>query len=280
MRFGFWRGTPLAIALGTALTLGLSLSSNATADGLLGPHVMPGYAPAYDFTTGQQYQAPPIPYGHYAKDPMADLRRAMGSHGGGLFGGLGHSGSKCSDGNCASTGGCGHGWFGKGHGSPCSEGVGCGFLGKHKCKSGCDSVMATAQAPSAQAIVSPSGQSACGQPGCTIGAKHGHLGKMLSKMSCGSCGGRGCGECGAPAYENAGPRGCGLCGGRGCPSCLSGLKDSLRGKLAGMFHKPKIQWFLGAGGPVPITPGYVPYIVTTRSPREFFAFAPMNPNAP
>ena len=37
---------------------------------------------------------------------------------------------------------------------------------------------------------------------------------------------------------------------------------------------------MGAGGPVPITPGYVPYINVTRSPRDFFAFPPMNPFDP
>ena len=66
----------------------------------------------------------------------------------------------------------------------------------------------------------------------------------------------------------------------GCASCLSGLKSGLHGKLAsmaGVLHKPKISWFNGAGGPVPITPGYVPYIVTTRSPRDFFSFAPLIP---
>ena len=51
----------------------------------------------------------------------------------------------------------------------------------------------------------------------------------------------------------------------------------LHGKLAslaGGLHKPKMNWFVGPGGPVPLTPGYVPYIVTTRSPRDFFAFPP------
>ena len=71
--------------------------------------------------------------------------------------------------------------------------------------------------------------------------------------------------------------GCGLCGGKGCANCLAGLKAGLHGKLAsiaGVFNQPKISWFNGAGGPVPITPGYVPYIVTTRSPRDFFSFPP------
>ena len=49
--------------------------------------------------------------------------------------------------------------------------------------------------------------------------------------------------------------------------------------FAGVLNRPKVQWFIGAGGPVPITPGYVPYIVSTRSPRDFFSFAPMNPDA-
>ena len=69
---------------------------------------------------------------------------------------------------------------------------------------------------------------------------------------------------------------------RAAASCLAGLKSGLHGKLAsiaGVFNKPKISWFNGAGGPVPITPGYVPYIVTTRSPRDFFSFPPMNPDA-
>ena len=80
--------------------------------------------------------------------------------------------------------------------------------------------------------------------------------------------------------------GCGLCGGKGCGTAWRGSSPSLGGlhgklaSLAGALHAPKMQCFLGAGGPVPITPGYVPYIVTTRSPRDFFSFAPMNPNAP
>lgn len=303
MSFGLWRGMPLALALGTTLTLGLALASASTANAMDDTHVMPGWVPAYDFTTGQQYQAPPIPYGHYAKDIGEDLHRKWGCANCGLHGllggghghsggGLGHGhsgdGLGCADGNCGSTGGCGHGWFGKGGGGPCSQGVGCGYLGKHHGSSPCGTVMATGQAPSGQSMARPSGQSLCGQSGCTIGGKHGH---RSSRLACGSCGGRGCGACGGSGYDGGCGQpgcgighghgtGCGLCGGRGCASCLSGLKNAMAGKLAGMLHKPKIKWFLGAGGPVPITPGYVPYIVTTRSPREFFAFAPMNPNAP
>jgi hypothetical protein len=53
----------------------------------------------------------------------------------------------------------------------------------------------------------------------------------------------------------------------------------VHGKLASILHKPKVEYFVGPGGPVPITPGYVPYIVSTRSPRDYFSFAPMNPDA-
>jgi hypothetical protein len=49
----------------------------------------------------------------------------------------------------------------------------------------------------------------------------------------------------------------------------------LGSKLAGLFHKgPKYKWFMGPGGPVPLTPGYVPYVNPVRSPRDFFAFPP------
>jgi hypothetical protein len=50
--------------------------------------------------------------------------------------------------------------------------------------------------------------------------------------------------------------------------------------LTGLLNRPHVDYFLGAGGPVPLTPGYVPYVVATRSPRDFFAFPPMNPNDP
>ena len=59
-----------------------------------------------------------------------------------------------------------------------------------------------------------------------------------------------------------------------------GALDHLKGSVLGVLHPNKVDYFVGAGGPVPLTPGYVPYIVTTRSPRDFFAFPPMNPNDP
>ena len=74
-----------------------------------------------------------------------------------------------------------------------------------------------------------------------------------------------------------GDPGCGLChGGKGSqPAATSAAARAaplpLRPacKLAGLLHHhPKIDYFVGAGGPVPITPGYVPYVVATRSPRD------------
>jgi hypothetical protein len=269
MRFAKWRGMPLAFAVAT--TLGLGLAPSARADGFLPPHVLPGWSPAYDFTTGQEYQAPPIPYGHYAKDYLGDsvgclscrLQALLGScsglfhHGDDDGGGHGH---KHGDG-C----GTGHGWFGHHGGSACivpgcGGGHGCSHGGNVSDCAGTAVVGGGASAPSAQAAAYPTAQASCGQPGCHISQHHLH--------------GHG--------------TGCGLCGGKGCGSCLGSgshgsLMSSLHGKLAslsGLLHRQKVTYFVGPGGPVPLTPGYVPYIVATRSPREFFAFPPMNPNDP
>jgi hypothetical protein len=46
--------------------------------------------------------------------------------------------------------------------------------------------------------------------------------------------------------------------------------------LGKVTHAGYVKYFMGAGGPVPLTPGYVPYVVATRSPRDFFAFPPMS----
>jgi hypothetical protein len=40
-----------------------------------------------------------------------------------------------------------------------------------------------------------------------------------------------------------------------------------------------VEYFVGPGGPVPLTPGYVPYVVPVRSPRDFFAFPPFSEQA-
>jgi hypothetical protein len=79
------------------------------------------------------------------------------------------------------------------------------------------------------------------------------------------------GDCGDPD--------CGLGHGRGKLGLGQGLGQGL-GALTGWLHQQKVDYFVGPGGPVPITPGYVPYVVVTRSPRDYFSFPPRNPNDP
>lgn len=120
------------------------------------------------------------------------------------------------------------------------------------------------------------------------GGNAGHAG--MGGSPCDGCGGQGCGACGGRGMlghgGGAGNGGCNACGGRGCGLCggLGGLKGKLmglpHGLAAKLTHKGQVQYFMGAGGPVPLTPGYVPYIVTTRSPRDFLAFPPFSDQIP
>ncbi|WP_435017663.1 hypothetical protein TA3x_005281 [Tundrisphaera sp. TA3] len=341
MRIGFWRGLSLAVALASTL----ATSRTASADGF--HKTIPREVLAQDVRTGGPYYAPPIPYGHYAKDGFMSclhggyfgkaghgcgiLGCGLGHGGGGLghggggcgllgCGGLFHKGDKgCGDGGCGlGHGGGGCGLF-KGHGGGGCDDGGCG-LGHAKrfkncglCKGkGCGvcetsgpgvpiHTLASAQSPTkvipAPVASSPQGympSGPCTEPGCTFGHGGGD--------PCGSCGGKGCGLCGlfkkghgggfghggGDPCRACGGKGCGLCGlfnkggcgacgGRGC-----GLCSKLKGlALGGLFHhKNKIKYFVGAGGPIPLTPGYTPYVVTTRSPRDFFSFPPYTPDTP
>ncbi|AMV36131.1 hypothetical protein VT85_01715 [Planctomyces sp. SH-PL62] len=331
-------------ALGMAALLGMSLSAPAKGDGWRLHPTLPGEVPAYDYTTGGEYFAPPVPYGHYAKDPVGHAVGAVhgaaghlkgklaGLHGLGagcgagcghghgnghnLGDGLGHHGrGGLGDGCglCSGLGGCKHGGAGIGSGLAGLGGHGLGKGHGHGHAAAVPvarpknfgpyhpaGVVATAQsAPSPQALVMPAGQVACGDKGCGLGGLHNHLSGLVGKLKCKLCGGNGCGGCGGlglgdPCSSCGGNgcgacRGCGLlsklkqclaCGGAGCKHCLAGL-GGLKGKLHGLLGGvvgPKYDYFVGAGGPVPLTPGYVPYIVTTRSPRDFFAFPPMTPD--
>src|SRR5262249_30789673 len=80
MRFEKWRGMPLSFTLSAALGLVLVLgwASSSRADGYRLHYTIPRLVPAYDYTTGGQYYAPPIPYGHYAKDHFSGANRLMG----------------------------------------------------------------------------------------------------------------------------------------------------------------------------------------------------------
>ncbi|MHB1558817.1 MAG: hypothetical protein ACYC61_15295 [Isosphaeraceae bacterium] len=316
MRFERWRGMPLVLTM-AAVGLGLAWADRARADGYRLRHTIPGEVPAIDYSTGGEFMAPPVPYGHYAKEHVAgQLLGCAGCRLHGLLGcaGCGHEGGHGHGKGCGICGGRGCGFCGGGHGGamgdpgPMACEPGCGGGRGHHHKAGrfapCDSGTVVVSGPGAgfattagpsmqsmptgQAVVMPSGQSPCGVNGCGIKGKHGHKGH---NRLCGRCGGRGCGGCGgAGIVDGCGDPGCGLCGGgkghgNGCGFCggkgCSHCKGGLHSKLAGFLHLgPKVDYFVGPGGPVPITPGYVPYINVTRSPRDFFSFAPMNPYAP
>lgn len=215
--------------------------------------------------------------------------RGLFSHGGG---------GGCGDDACGGKG-CG---LSQGHG-PKSHGA--GLCGVNSCGNSpgfaSTGVLGSSQAvfasgPQARIVSGP-----CGEAGCGLKGRHRHMhgsrGGGPGDGGCGQCGGKGCGACGGGGLGNlcggCGGKGCGLCGflghlkGRLCGGCggagcgLCGRAKSLlnapHSLLGSLLHKNKIKYFVGAGGPVPITPGYVPYVITTRSPRDFLAFPPFTP---
>jgi hypothetical protein len=366
MLFGQWRGLQLALALATTFGLSLGLAQSAQADGQIFHHTIPRVSAAYNYSTGGEFYAPPVPYGHYAKDIHGDALRAAGcvacklhalcglagchslfhkgcGDGGACGSGYGYGGGACNGGQgplgtnggipAGANGGtsagvnggipagtyANSGTFGPGGaiagGANSNLGLGTEYTGVVRAGGvgslGATSVgfAATGSDPTGQINLSPYGPSSCCQPGCTIQGVHSHPGNWQGAGASGGFGpaggggpgygpggggpgygpgggGPGYGPGGGAGYGPGGGTGCGFCGGKGCAKCLSAIKAccaAVHGKIAscvGALHAPKVQWFLGAGGPVPLTPGYVPYIVVTRSPRDFFAFPPMNPNDP
>lgn len=286
MRDGSWRGVALAVGLTTLLGAGLARSATA---GLF-IHVIPRETPAYDIRTGGPSYAPPIPYGHYAKDyvgcitgPVHGLigRFCMlcGKRGCHACGGLGHHGGNAC-GLCGGDG-CTHcqGGHGLGHGGGLFHRGGAGANGHPWTLTGLHDGGAPLCGPgqncAASQLVAPSGQvgaaNACGLcggrgrfAGRACGACGGR-GLFHHGNPCGACGGRGCGLC-----KGGHGKLCGNCGGLGCKLC----KGHLLGAVSSLLHHNDVKYFVGPGGPVPITPGYVPYVVSTRSPRDYFAFPP------
>src|SRR5689334_7702087 len=114
MRFERWRGMPLVLAT-AAVGLGLAWSRPVRADGYRLHHTIPREVVAYDYTTGGEMMAPPVPYGHYAKDHVYNPAYLMSCAGCRLHSLLG----------CLGCGhdGCGHG---AGHGKGCGA---CGGRG-------------------------------------------------------------------------------------------------------------------------------------------------------
>ena len=126
MIFGNWRGTPLALALATTIGLSLALARSAQADGLAPwQHTIPRDVDAYNFATGGSFMAPPVPYGHYAKDhPLYEAQKSMGC-------------LTCKFHALMGGHGCGH-FLHKGHGDGdgCGHGHGDGAFGDDGCGSG------------------------------------------------------------------------------------------------------------------------------------------------
>ena len=286
MRSGNWRG----VLLGLGLAAGLILAAGGTRSAHAQVHTIPRLVPAMDLNTGGPYYAPPVPAGHYTgKNHVAKLCGKVGGllHGGGLLhhgGGCGPCGA-CGGKGCGACGNTGDACGGNGgghglglghkfgHGNGCGGGCGDPGCGGTVQTVGCPSgLCASAQGvPTPQFAGDPCGDPGCGlfgkhhrngDPGCSLFGKH----RGNGGDPCNSCGGKGCGLCGGLGKL------CNLCGGMGCSACAKA-----RGLVGHLLGHDKIKWFKGAGGPVPLTPGYVPYVNVTRSPRDFFAFPPMTP---
>jgi hypothetical protein len=218
-------------------------------------------------------------------------------HGDGALGHLGHKGGHGMGGACAGLG-CGTQASGQLAATPTAPAK----------TLGAPQIMSSGQMPAAVCGGCLGTGHLLQGGGCGLCGGTGRLRNLLGHgggNACGSCGGRGCGACGglggqASPCDGCGGRGCGLCGGRGllgglgqnglCRGCggrgcglcagMKGKGHSLHGLAAKVLHKGQIKYFVGPGGPVPLTPGYVPYVVTTRSPRDFLAFPPFSDQIP
>jgi hypothetical protein len=232
---------------------------------------------------------------------------------GGLGHHKGSACGSCGGDGCGTCGrglfGHGRGLFGHGGGGHgLGHGRGLGLLGGHGGKHGghghaggglCGPGMPCASAQSAPVVataqsVRPSGQSvACGSCHGLGRLGNGGLcggcgGKGLLGKLCGLCGGLGrlhggdpCGGCGGKGLCGNDHNACSSCGGKGCGHCggtgkIHALASHVLGTARGLLHHGDggVEYFVGPGGPVPLTPGYVPYVVPVRSPRDYFAFPP------
>ena len=129
--------------------------------------------------------------------------------------------------------------------------------------------------------------------GCGISGQHSHLGNLLNKLRCGraavpAAAFAAAWESGIPARMRWIGQAAAFAVDVACsntdrwdwlrPVRWTGMPElpqgtSVKGSWVarrpdGSANRQKVDYFVGAGGPVPLTPGYVPYIVTTRSPRD------------
>lgn len=124
MRSGTGRRAVATIALGICLAMGQAVAARA---GGIFHRTIPRETLAMDYRTGDVMMAPPIPYGHYAKDDyIGCVKSAAGLTFGavhGLVGKVKGLCSKCGSGLCGLCGG-----GGRNNGGPCGgcAGSGCG----------------------------------------------------------------------------------------------------------------------------------------------------------
>jgi hypothetical protein len=263
--------------------------------------------------------APPIPYGEYAKDyhgaiygPAAHVVHS------GI--GLIHKAGACvhglASGACAicNHGACGSGACGHGHGSAgnCEtpaqipgaapavidgSAPGVSHIGAPVDNGNRSRVIPASHqvSTSPQVVAVPcaacngvgnfgSGSKCGGCGGLGFIKKLSHHGAAASTINTAACAHGSCGTdgCGAGACGGCGKLGCGgLCG--LAAGHIAGAKGKVHGAI-GHFTKflpgHGVKYFVGPGGPVPITPGYVPYVVPVRSPRDYFAFPPYGNGVP
>lgn len=284
---------------------------------LTGHHTIPRETLAKDYRTGGVYYAPPIPYGEYTKDYVGCVHAAAGLLAGAAHGVIGKVCGGCGGDGCGSCGGqgCFHGpacsdCGGSGHGRHGQACNGCGGrgaliapdLGGHRVGrrffgakhhgglAGADPAISAS--PQAMPAAQTAGH------GVECGLCHGK-GKLRGRL-CGGCGGLGliaghhrhgsglgdpCRGCGGDGVNGQGGT-CGACGGCGLFGCVAGAVHHVAGTAHGLashvgykLGHGGVEYFVGPGGPVPITPGYVPYINPVRSPRDYFAFPPFSENA-
>ncbi len=310
MSIGSKRLTQLTLA---GLLLSLAVTT-AHANGLgFGPTI-PELTLARDVRNNQVYMAPPIPYGTYAKYSTPHVDRLTLGHGlfGGLglghlglgkgqglgLGHLGHGGAGCSD--CGGGLGLGHGGgLGLGHGGGFGLGHGGGLFSKFGLFDGCSTMnpcgscgsclsMPTIVSPQSMPVPTkvdpvPMPQMSVSSPqGIVSGPAHGNLlghGLDGGLLKTGHGFGQGFGGHGLGGYGFGGHGGL---GGHGIKSGHHGLGSGIHGLLSRfkfgvnplLQHGPGVDYFVGPGGPVPLTPGYVPYVVPTRAPRDIFSFPP------
>ena len=316
MRFGNWRGVTLALALGSALaTIPTTAFANpfhhdiprevdAVDVNTGGPYYAPP-VPYGHYAKGGVGGPSPQGVGGLTGRPPRQLRG---------HGGCGHGDGCGSLRRVRMRFLQGRGLFGHGHGgggdaaaTPAAGRAVASSRGTATSRTGRASAVTTvAGTPpgsprpgcmgSSQQVITSSPQAPiasgqCGEAGCGIKGRHRHMHGsrrmavaasaaamaaapaegVESVTSAAAAAGRDAGSAASSGTSRASSAAVAA-----APVAASAARRS-RSWARRLLHKNKIKYFVGPGGPVPITPGYVPYVITTRSPRDFLAFPPFTP---